>query len=458
MKSLQNQYDICIVGAGVAGATLAAYLAPSGLKIAVVEKEWEPADRIVGELLQPGGFDKLSQMNLAHLLDNIDVQNVNGYAIFLNEKHFTIKYPSEVSDIYGKGFHNHLFLINARQELKKHSNIDIIIGNAEAYEIENNTITGVKVTNDKQEESIINARLSVFTDGIFSNFRNYLTTEKKQITSFFLGLVLKDCTPPFPNYGHVIVSNNTPCLVYPISSNEYRMLIDFKGETAPRKSQALKDLLMNEIGSNIPASILPSFHNAVNEGKFKVMPNHRLPASPKNIPGSVILGDALNMRHPLTGGGMTVTFTDVKFLGDLIFNLKSIKDAEEVNAAIQDFYQNRTKEIASINILADALYGVFKDENLRDGCFEYLSQGGKKASEPISILAAINRDKTLLEKHFFAVAAFGARKEISKSPLKGIKQAHQSMSTAVKIVAPLIESESPSMSEKILLKIAKTIS
>lgn len=457
MEKLQSQYDICIVGAGVAGATLAAYLAPSGLKIAIIEKEWDPADRIVGELLQPGGFDKLKQMNLAHLLDNIDAQNVNGYAIFLNEKHFTIKYPSDEAAIYGKGFHNHLFLKNVRKELQNFKNIDIIIGNAEAYEMSENKITGVKVINESQEEQIIHAHLSVFTDGIFSNFRNYLTTEKKQITSFFLGMVLKDCTPPFPHYGHVIVSNNTPCLVYPISGNEYRMLIDFKGETPPRKSQALKDFLLHEIGSNIPASILPSFNEAVSEGKFKVMPNHRLPASPKNIPGSVILGDALNMRHPLTGGGMTVTFTDVKFLGDLVHSIQNIEDAEEVNAAIQDFYQNRTKEIASINILADALYGVFKDDNLRDGCFEYLSQGGKKASEPISILAAINRDKTLLEKHFFAVAAFGARKEISKSPFKGIKLAHQSMSNAVKIVAPLIESESPSMSEKILLKIAKTI-
>jgi squalene monooxygenase len=27
--------------------------------------------------------------------------------------------------------------------------------------------------------------------------------------------------------------------------------------------------------------------------------------------GVVVLGDALNMRHPLTGGGMTVTLRDV---------------------------------------------------------------------------------------------------------------------------------------------------
>jgi 2-polyprenyl-6-methoxyphenol hydroxylase-like FAD-dependent oxidoreductase len=34
-------------------------------------------------------------------------------------------------------------------------------------------------------------------------------------------------------------------------------------------------------------------------------------ASPSRTPGAVLLGDAFNMRHPLTGGGMTVAFSDV---------------------------------------------------------------------------------------------------------------------------------------------------
>lgn len=455
----QTPYDICIVGAGVAGATLAAYLAPSGLKIALIEKEWEAQDRIVGELLQPGGVKILEELGLLHLLNDIDAQDVNGYAIYLNEKHFSIVYPTKNSNqpIRGRGFHNHLFLTNVRTQLEQYSNIDIYIGTADSYIEENNRISGVQFTCANQEKRTIYARLNVFTDGIFSHFRPFLTSEPKTITSYFLGMILKNCEVPHPHFGHVIVSDNIPCLIYPISSHEYRMLIDFKGENPPRKSEELKRFLKEDIGKNIPASILPSYEKAIQEGKFKVMPNHRLPAKPNHIKGSVILGDALNMRHPLTGGGMTVAFTDVQLLGNLLLSIPLFSDLEKTDIAIETFYKTRNQNTASINILADALYGVFSNENLRDGCYEYLAQGGKKASEPISILAAINRDKTLLEKHFFAVAAYGARKEIVKSPLKGIKLAHRSMSEAVKIVAPLIESESPSFSEKILLQIAKTI-
>jgi len=32
----------------------------------------------------------------------------------------------------------------------------------------------------------------------------------------------------------------------------------------------------------------------------------------------LLLGDAFNMRHPLTGGGMTVALSDCKLLSDML--------------------------------------------------------------------------------------------------------------------------------------------
>ena len=54
-------YDICIVGAGMAGATIAAYLAPKGIKIALIDREYTEKRRIVGELLQPGAVQTLKK-------------------------------------------------------------------------------------------------------------------------------------------------------------------------------------------------------------------------------------------------------------------------------------------------------------------------------------------------------------------------------------------------------------
>jgi len=49
--------------------------------------------------------------------------------------------------------------------------------------------------------------------------------------------------------------------------------------------------------------------------KLKGKPTHLLASRPILREGAVLLGDALNMRHPTTGSGMTVALTDVKDLG-----------------------------------------------------------------------------------------------------------------------------------------------
>ena len=86
-------YDLAIIGAGVAGATLAALLGRQGLKVAVVDRDLSEQDRIVGELLQPGGVTKLQEMGLNQALKGFDAQSVVGYAVFMGDKSFRVQYP-----------------------------------------------------------------------------------------------------------------------------------------------------------------------------------------------------------------------------------------------------------------------------------------------------------------------------------------------------------------------------
>ena len=48
----------------------------SGRKVLLLERDLSQPDRIVGELLQPGGYLMLKRLGLAHVLDNIDAQKV----------------------------------------------------------------------------------------------------------------------------------------------------------------------------------------------------------------------------------------------------------------------------------------------------------------------------------------------------------------------------------------------
>lgn len=44
------------------------------------------------------------------------------------------------------------------------------------------------------------------------------------------------------------------------------------------------------------------------------------------VPGVLLLGDAYNMRHPLTGGGMSVALNDVLIWRSLMKNIPDLYD------------------------------------------------------------------------------------------------------------------------------------
>lgn len=454
----ESRTDICIVGAGVAGSVMAAYLGKNGKMVTIIEKNWEEQDRIVGELLQPGGVKKLYDMGLEFLLENIDAQEVKGYALFLNSDNFKISYPETENPIVkGLGFRNGKFVQNVRKYIQSLPNVRTVSGTVNELVDIGKKITGVKFTpieNTTSQE--IQANLTIVCEGPFSNLRNELSVPEKKINGYFLGLVLKNCHLPYENHGHVIIAQPSPFLLYPISTNETRILIDFPGNKPPKMGSELKKYLRETISPQIPASARTSFLESVEEGKFKIMPNHHLPASPVFKQGAVLIGDSLNMRHPLTGGGMTVAFTDIQNLGSKLIKVNNFQDEDLLQHAVRSFYETRHKETATINILADALYKVMSNEDLKNACYNYLKRGGKYASEPISILSAISRNRMLLQQHFFAVALYGAKKTISPFPnLKNIKRSHKMISEAVKIIDPLIRNEHPDFITKSTLRASK---
>ena len=97
------------------------------------------------------------------------------------------------------------------------------------------------------------------------------------------------------------------------------------------------------------------------------------------------------MRHPLTGGGMTVALGDVELLSRLLKALPDFADPRATALATAGFYTARKPLAATINTLANALYAVFcartgdeAHEAMRGACFDYLALGGACAAGPIS--------------------------------------------------------------------------
>ena len=108
----------------------------------LLERDLSQPDRIVGELLQPGGYLKLRELGLAQCVDGIDSQKVPtglcavlcrckglpgtptvrrtqvyGYCMFREGKQAKVHYPmhGHSEDVAGRSFHNGRFVQRLRQ-------------------------------------------------------------------------------------------------------------------------------------------------------------------------------------------------------------------------------------------------------------------------------------------------------------------------------------------------------
>ena len=92
------------------------------------------------------------------------------------------------------------------------------------------------------------------------------------------------------------------------------------------------------------------------------MPNNALHPYPTKFDGVMVVGDAWNMRHPLTGAGMTVAFSDVALIRSILRKYKDLAPRHNFLAIRSEFIQNRKQAACALNTLAHGLYNVFKGD------------------------------------------------------------------------------------------------
>lgn len=450
--------DVIIVGAGILGCAMAATLAKDGRYVTVIERDMNEPDRIVGELLQPGGVQALQRLGLEDCLNNIDAITEKGYYVHYKGRSVHLPYPQQkdTGKFYiGKSFHHGRFIMNLREAAKQEKNVQFIEGTVNSLltkDGDNNHVTGVVYKNKATgEELILNAPLTIVADGCFSKFRKELTTSEVQVPSHFVGMVLKNCTMFQENHAEVVLARPSPVLFYQISSTETRVLVDIKPPIPSSSNGDLKNYLVSFIAPQLPAHLKPSFLEACEKDRIRSMPNSFLPASPIKKKGVLLLGDAFNMRHPLTGGGMTVAFTDVCIWRDLLREVPDLSDFNKVTQQLVRFHWNRKSSHSFVvNVLAQALYALFSaaDEHLealREACFKYFLLGGECTNGPVSLLSITNPNPILLISHFFAVALY-AMYSISQDipltkPYKLIEKSLLTLRAACVVIFPLIKSE-----------------
>ncbi|KAF8075287.1 squalene epoxidase-domain-containing protein [Lyophyllum atratum] len=408
-------YDVLIVGAGIAGSSLAHALSTlpqsKPLRIALLERSLAEPDRIVGELLQPGGVIALKKLGLQACLEGIDAIPVRGYCVVEDGKSVHIPYPG---DHEGRSFHHGRFIMTLRAAAKRAKGVDVIEAAVTDLIEDEKTgrVIGVRAARKDTEKEAFYAKLVVIADGCFSNFRTAVMGEvgAKSVTkSHFVGAVLEDARLPIPNHGTVaLIRGFGPVLLYQISEHDTRMLVDVK---VPLPSD-LKAHILTNIVPQLPSALHLPIQAALDKDRIRRMPNSFLPAVEQGSKeGVILLGDSWNMRHPLTGGGMTVALNDVVMLRTMLGSIPDLADSSAVKRVLHQWHWSRKPLSSTINILSVALYDLFGADDellavLRTGCFKYFECGGECINGPVSLLSGIIPSPLLLANHFFSVAFY----------------------------------------------------
>ena len=115
IRMMADEPEAIIVGAGILGCALAVALGKQGRRVVLIERDLSEPDRIVGELLQPGGVRALRELGLADCLDGIDAIPEYGYQVIYKDEKVVIPYIGEDERTrQGRSFHHGRFIMRLR--------------------------------------------------------------------------------------------------------------------------------------------------------------------------------------------------------------------------------------------------------------------------------------------------------------------------------------------------------
>ncbi|KAL1226166.1 Squalene epoxidase 5 [Cardamine amara subsp. amara] len=407
--------DVIIVGAGVGGSALAYALAKDGRRVHVIERDMREPERMLGELMQPGGRLMLSKLGLQDCLEEIDAQKATGMALYKDGKETVATFPMDNNSFpyepSARTFHNGRFVQRLRHKASSLHNVRLEEGTVKSLIEEKGVIKGVAYRNKAGEETTAFAALTVVCDGCYSNLRRSLNGNNAKVLSYQVGYISKNCRLEEPERLHLIMAKPSYAMLFQISSTDVRCGFELLPDNIPSISNGeMVNFVKNTIAPQLPLKLRKIFLKGIDEGAhIKMAPNKSMGATLSENKGVIVLGDAFNMRHPVVASGMMVLLSDILILRRLLQPLSNLGDANKVSEVIKSFYVIRKPMSATVNIIGNAFSQVLiasrdeAKEAMRQCCYDYLSSGGFRTSGVMALLGGMNPRPLSLMYHLFAM-------------------------------------------------------
>ena len=302
-------FDVVIVGAGPAGCACAYMLSGKGIRVALVDKESFPRDKICGDALSADVINQLYRMNtsLAKQFESFSEkqfsQGVRFYAP--NQNHIDIEYKgSAYSDVAGyvskRVDFDHFFFNEVKDKegiyvFQKEKVLDIIVDDV-----------GVEIETGTQK---LKAKLIVGADGVNSIVNKLLAKRKWEKDQCAAGLrQYYENVTGFHENNHIELHFYKDILpgyfwIFPMANNRANIGLGIFADSAQVKQINIKEKLQEIIKTH--PKVKDRFKEATPLESIK---GFRLPLGIKknSISGNryLLLGDAAALIDPFSGEGI----------------------------------------------------------------------------------------------------------------------------------------------------------
>ena len=410
--------DVIIVGAGVTGCAMAAALADGQRQVLVLEARKGHKPRFAGELIHPTGAQVLDDLGFLPTLRALGGVDVDGFAVVRHASRPPTRLPyREIPNARSTGFameHREL-AEGMRRVVQGLPGVQLRFGHKVEEVLRD---PGGRACGVRTSDGPLHAPLILGCDGRHSKIRPLLgLAEKARLVSFSVAMRLPDSAPllPHPTFGHIFLGAWGPMLIYPIGGegpqrSDARGCFDVTGELSGGPKGAA-ELIAREYAPHLPPALAQALLSSLAREPPQIAANEAIRTDRAVYPGAAIIGDAGGCSHPLTATGMTVGFTDAQRLGRLLGSAGRFDDPRQVDAALKRYEIERYRFVRARELLADALYEVFRAAEpgtraIREGIFRYWEGSTTARARSMALLSgAESRPMVFLKEYLTVVGA-----------------------------------------------------
>lgn len=351
MAALRKNYDLLIVGGGLAGSVLARAIALEGFKVLVIEKETKFKDRVRGEVLLPWGTVEAKELGIYDILLASCAKEAAREHFFYSGK---ASEPRDFRTTTPKctcvlSFHHpemqEVLLNHAAQ-----AGAEVWRG-AILAELRIGLMPEAEIIYDGQTTTV-SARLVVGADGRESQIATLLglarTIDPTEL--FTSGLQLTgDIEIEHALYFFLDAITGRGSILIQNKPGNFRAYLLHHKDALPRRLSGERDLTavmkhFAEIG--IPKAWL---ERLTPHGIFATFDGaHRWITNPTRG-NCVLIGDAASASDPVWGNGLSRTLRDVRILRDWLLKLKDWSRAADAYAADHDDFFQRLRRAERLN-------------------------------------------------------------------------------------------------------------